>query len=109
MGDKGSALGRFFYKLVNGNRFWANALTRGTIGLGIGLSLLSIPILIGNWLISVLGVLGIIATQAFISWRNLGGFKFKLFGKEIELTWVDILNYAIIGVCIFAIITYKIL
>jgi len=36
--DDGSALGAFMYNLVGGNTFWADILTRGTIGLVMGIS-----------------------------------------------------------------------
>jgi hypothetical protein len=111
--DSGSDIGRFFTLLFRqwfdrqkAHRF-ADYLTRGAVGLAISTSLLSVSLLIGNWLIYTLGSLGIIISQALISWRGLGSKKIKLFGKEVELCISDIVNYAIIGFCVFAIITYN--
>ncbi len=38
--DKGSTLGRFFYKLTDGNIFWTNFFTRGLIYCGISSSII---------------------------------------------------------------------
>ena len=46
--DDGSFLGRFFYHLFNKSELYANIFTRGTIGLLISLSMLSVPILKGT-------------------------------------------------------------
>jgi len=80
--DVGSLLGRFYYKLFNQNHKLADIFTRGTIGLLITFSLISIPIINHNWLVYGLGSLGIILTQSLISWRGFG--TFKLFGKELS-------------------------
>lgn len=96
--DKGSALGRFFYKLFKGNHILADIFTRGTCGLLIALSLLSLPIIKGNWIIYGIGSLGIILTNALLSWRNLG--TFKLFGKE--LSWVEFATWGLIS--LFAVV-----
>jgi len=94
--DTGSTLGKFFYNLFNGNHFLADIFTRGTIGLIIGISLISIPIIKKNWSIYGWCCLGIILTNALISWRNLGGYY--LFGKFLiwseTLTWVLITLFA---------------
>ena len=107
--DIGSTLGRFWYKKFNGNHRLADYFTRGTVGLTMGLSMLSVPILKGNWIVYGLGTLGIITTQALISWRGWGSFKQIIFGKEVEFLWSDLTNYATIGLCIYAMITFKIL
>lgn len=112
--DSGSTIGRFWtllfrkvFKDRNKAHRGADYLTRGTVGLIMSISLISIPILIGNWFIYILGSLGIILSQAFVSWRGWGSKKIKVFGKEVELCYSDIYNYAIIGFCIFAIIIYR--
>jgi hypothetical protein len=96
--DKGSALGRFYYKLFKGNHVLADIFTRGTVGVLIALSLISIPILKDNWIIYGVCSLGIILTNALLSWRNLG--TFKLFGKE--LSWVEFATWGLIT--LFAVI-----
>jgi hypothetical protein len=91
-GDKGSFLGRFYLKLFKSNHKWADIATRGTIGLLIALSLLSLPLIKGNWIVYGIGSLGIILTNALLSWRNLG--TFKLFGKE--LSWIEFATWGLI-------------
>jgi hypothetical protein len=101
--DSGSWLGRFYYNLFHQNHFLADIFTRGTIGLFIGLSLLSIPIIKKNWFVYFLGVLCIILTNAFISWRNFGFYH--LFGKE--LSWVETITWGIITLLVVLIIKLK--
>ena len=91
--DDGSALGKFWYKLFKGNKLWTNILTRGTIGFIVGLSLIWIPIIKGNWITYLLGWQAIKIAYAFISWRDMGGYWFK--GKY--LLWVDSIVYGTIG------------
>jgi hypothetical protein len=101
-GDKGSFLGRFYYKLFKGNHKLADIATRGTIGKLIALSLISIPIINHNWL--VYGICGeaIVLTNALISWRNFG--TYKLGGKELSvvetITWGLITLFAILIIII---------
>jgi hypothetical protein len=90
--DAGSFLGRFWMKVFHRNKLLANIFTRGTIGILIALSLLSIPILKHNWISYIILSLGIILVQALISWRGFG--TFKLFGKE--LSWVEFINWGLI-------------
>jgi len=91
-GDNGSALGRFYYNLFHQNHHLADIFTRGTIGLLIGLSLISIPLIKKNWLAYILCSLGICMVNAFISWRGFG--TFKLFNKE--LSWVEFITFGLI-------------
>lgn len=100
--DNGSSLGRFFYNLFNKNKLLANIFTRGTIGLFIGITLLSIPIIKHNWLIYFLGILGIILINGSISWQNLGSYK--LFGKQ--LIWSETLTWGLITLCAILIIIF---
>jgi len=90
--DKGSKLGAFFYNLFNHNESLANVFTRGTIGVLIALSLISIPILKKNWLVYILCSLGICMINALMSWRNFGSYK--LFGKT--LNWVETIVWGLI-------------
>ena len=87
--DEGSIIGRFFYFISNKNAILANIFTRTIVGVAICLSVLSIPIIKGNW--AIYGVISalIIAIFAIISWRNLGTFDFR--GKT--LSWVEFWTY----------------
>jgi len=93
--DSGSALGRFYYKLFKNNHLLADLATRGTIGKLIALSLVSIPIIKGNWITYLLGSLGIVLINSLISWRNFG--TYKLFNKE--LSWVETITWGLITLC----------
>jgi len=96
--DTGSALGRYFYILFKGNHYLADFCARGTIGILISLSLISIPVIRYNWVIYGLCSLGIILTNSFISWRNLG--EFKLLGKEISLAETIVWGLIVLFSCI---------
>lgn len=74
---RGSKIGIFFFNLFNGNHLLADIFTRGTVCLVIMLSLLVVPILIGNWLTYGLVVLTNLIIYTTLSWRGLGMFKFK--------------------------------
>ena len=101
--DKGSALARFWAKIINYDRFSAydvdvnslylNMLTRGTIGLLISLSLISIPIIKHNWEQYCICSLVIILTELLISWQDYG--TYHLFNKE--LSWTETLTYGLIS------------
>lgn len=96
--DDGSALGRFWYRLfsfldMTRRNFFTNVFTRGTIGFMVGLSLIWIPIIKGNWITYILGCQAIKMAYALLSWRDLGGFWFK--GKH--LLWVDVIVYGTVG------------
>lgn len=90
--DKGSFLGRFYYKLFKGNHKLTDIVTRGTIALIIGVSLISIPLIKHNWLIYGLCSLGIILTNSIISWRNLG--QYALYKKQ--LNWSETITWGLI-------------
>jgi hypothetical protein len=91
-GDSGSFLGSFYASLFGQNSIWTNMLTRGTIGVFISLTLISIPIIKKNWLIYLLCGLGICIVNALISWRNFGSYH--LFGKK--LSWVETITWGLI-------------
>ena len=96
--NSGSTLGRFYYKLFKGNHLLADLATRGTIGKLIALSLVSIPIIKGNWITYLLGSLGIVLINSLISWRNLKSFT--LFSKTLSvsetLTWTLITLFSVL-------------
>lgn len=73
--------------------FLCNITTRGTIGLLVGLSLFSIPIIKGNWLIYLIGCLSIILGYGLLSWRDLGVIKMG----DYYLLKSDLITYGIIG------------
>lgn len=100
--DRGSFLGRFYYNLFNQNHNLADRATRGTIGLLIGLSLISIPIIKHNWIIYLINSLCIILVQFELSWRNLGSYK--IFKKE--LSWVETITWGLITLFSIIIIYY---
>jgi len=105
--DEGSSLGKFWYYLVLKRGYkatkaylLASICTRVTIGLLICLSLISIPILKGNWLIYSLCSLGITIVWGALSWRDLGIFKF--FKKN--LTWSEFITYSIMSLLVWRMI-----
>lgn len=91
--DEGSALGRFWYKISHQNDLLANIFTRATIGFMVGLSLIWIPIIKGNWLTYLICFQAIKITYGSISWRDLGGYWIK--GKYLLM--VDTIIYGMIG------------
>lgn len=90
--DEGSFLGRFYYKLFNDETL-SNIGVRGTIGLLLGISLLSIPILTGIWIKWIIGTFGIILEN--IIFGPMKGI-YKLFGKELLLS--ETLVYLTLGI-----------
>jgi len=90
--DEGSALGRFWFNLFKKNEILANIFTRGTIGLLIGLSLISVSIINQSWLFYGIGCIGIILTNSLISWQNWG--QYTLFNRK--LNWSDTVNWGVI-------------
>lgn len=104
-GDEGSTIGRFWYNIFNRkegthNTIGANILTRGTIGLCICVSLLSIPYIISNWVSYFLGVILIMFGYTTVSWRDLGRIKL---GKY-DLCNSDNINYGLMGYAIYLMI-----
>lgn len=105
LGDEGSFIGRFFYKLFKQSELWANVCTRGTVGLLISFSMLSIPILKGTWISFLIGSTIIIGIWSAVSWRGFGETRISLFGKEVALLNVDLTTYAVTS-CGFLIIIH---
>lgn len=96
--DKGSALGRFWYNLfsfadMTRRKFFTNVFTRGTVGFMVGLSLICIPIIKGNWITYILCCQTIKMAYGLLSWRDMGGIWVK--GKYLLM--VDIITYGTIG------------
>lgn len=79
--DKGSFIGKIYYKLTKSNHYLTNLLTRGTIGLLVSLSLIVIPIIKGNWLVYIISSLIIVGVYTTLSWRDLGMFEWR--GKKL--------------------------
>ena len=100
-GDKGSDIGRFFFKLCKQNYKYADILTRGTIALLTSATLIIIPILRENWApywaaaFIIFGMDILFGGDAFI--KSEGTFKVKLFGKEIELGVEEVIRYGVLG------------
>jgi hypothetical protein len=101
--DEGSALGRFWYKIFKGNHLLADVFTRGTIGVLIALSMISVPIINKNWVIYGLCSLGIILVQTLISWRGIG--EFILFNKK--LSKIEFFTWGLITLCAILIISIR--
>ena len=104
--DEGSVLGRFYYRLFKENHLLADIFTRGTIGIIQSISLISLPILKGNWFVYFICSLGIILGQAITSWRSWGVQLLKMGNKTYHLLWSDIVNYSIMGTMIYLIIKF---
>ena len=99
-GDKGSGLGRFWYKLTMRNHLLSDILTRGTVAIALSCSLLSIPIITKEWYNFLIGSLLIILINSTLSYQNWG--RFSLFGTK--LCWSDFINYGLISFIVFWII-----
>jgi hypothetical protein len=103
-GDKGSFLGKFWFNILNvwnkpKRRTYADILTRATVGLGIAISFLVIPILKWNWLAYLLGSIGIILVWALVSHRGFGVVSIKLFNKQYNFLKVDFVTYGVTAIC----------
>ncbi len=100
--DTGSALGRFWYRLFKRNVMYANVFTRGTIGIVISISVISIPIIYENWIVYLLCSGVIILTEALVSWRDFGYVLIKWKNKVIKkLLWVDFILYCVVAISVY--------
>jgi hypothetical protein len=113
--DSGSDIGRFwtllfrkYYGILKAHRI-ADYFTRGTVAFCKSLFFISVPILRGNWICYGVGALGIILSNVLFSWRGWGSFKMKVFNKEVEFLWSDIVNYTIEGLCFYIMSFWKFL
>ena len=90
--DKGSKLGKLAFDFCK-DRTLANILVRATITNLAILSLISIPIIKGNWQqYYYIGQLYVLL-MSLISWRDLG--TYKLF--SMKLLWVDTIVYFLLA------------
>ncbi len=90
--DSGSTIGRFFWNLVNKNHRLADILTRGSVGIGMCLSGLVLPIFKENWLMYIIGCLFIMIGQTVFSYRGWG--EIKVGSKKLLVS--DLINYGLI-------------
>jgi hypothetical protein len=90
--DAGSTLGRFWYKIFNYDHHLADIFTRGTIGFGMCLTGLIIPLLKLNWTMYAIGCLFIMIGQTVFSYRGWG--EVKIGNKKLLVS--DLINYALI-------------
>ena len=91
--DRGSWLGRIFYKLCQGNIFWTNSWTRNIIADLIGLTILPIGLVRHNYIALAIGCYLIKFIFATLSWRDLG--EFNLGNKR--LLWSEFISYTAVG------------
>lgn len=90
--EKPSTLGKFWSKFTDNERT-LNVLIRGTKAVIVSISLLSVPILTGKWILYALGVVGVLATY-IISWGLIKGIKSIKFSKY-EIVPNDIIGYTL--------------
>ncbi|MFA5048599.1 MAG: hypothetical protein WC516_06265 [Patescibacteria group bacterium] len=91
-----SCLGIFYNKLFPNRPVVQDCLIRGTVGLLMCVSLLSIPCILNNWVSYFLGCFIIMLGYTIVSWRSLGNL---IMGKY-ELCYSDVINYGLIGTAI---------
>jgi hypothetical protein len=95
-----SDLGMFYYKLFPNKPVLQDILIRSTVGIALCVSLLSIPILLRNWVSYLLGAILIMSGYSIVSWRPLGTIEIGRY----EFCYSDFVNYGLIGVAINLII-----
>ena len=93
--EKVSFLGNLAHKLFPQSPVLQDVMIRGIVGLALSLSIISIPILTGNWLSYFLGSIIILLVWAVNSWQGYGEIPIKLFGKTYNLLKVDLITYAV--------------
>jgi hypothetical protein len=94
--DKGSVLGRFWYKITNKNHSLSDIFTRGTIGITEIIILTTIPLLYKNWIPYIVSSAIILLANICVSWRNLGCVT--MFNRK--LLWSEIMLYGFISLAI---------
>jgi hypothetical protein len=88
--DKGSALGKFFYKLCKQKEVLANLLTRGWLGVLKSLVVISVPVLKHNWITyAITTFVCVLVNVLFGGGTIIKVGTFKLFGKQ--LNWEEII------------------
>lgn len=98
--DKPSKLGEFYYKLFPKSETIQNVLIRGTIAILFCISMLSVPMILQNWISYFLGIIIIMLSYTIISWRPLGTIKMG----QYELCNADVIHYGLIGYGVYVII-----
>lgn len=93
--DKGSVLGRFWYRVCSQHHLSADILTRTTIGLVYALILALIALFRGNWAIYAWTgpVIVIILGITPFTWNKLG--TYKLLG--LDLLWGETVIYSMVS------------
>jgi hypothetical protein len=91
--DKPSIIGNFFYNPCHHNLFWTNIFTRGTIGLLVCASLISLPIINHNWKMYLMACGMILWAYVRISWEDMGVYKFF----KWQLLWSETIVYSVIA------------
>jgi len=92
IGDRGSFLGRLWYKIINENNNWVEEANtklvrigvRGTIGLMEMFVFIWVMIIKHNWIIYLICALGIIFANVIIGGYNLGSKSFKFLKKDLS-------------------------
>ena len=101
--DPGSPIGAFWYKVFGGNEAFANAFTRATIGVFLGLSVIVVPLLTGSWW-PVYGVAFMLLVFNQVLWTvfitGLGQFSFM--GKN--LLWEEFFIYSCNAVIVMSMV-----
>lgn len=104
--DKGSVLGRFFFKIFKGNLFLTNVFTRGILAFVNCLFLISKPIIKGSWSVYILCSIVITGTFAFVQWRNFGTYELRLRDRIVYCCKSDIICYGVLGLFGFLILFF---
>lgn len=114
-GDSGSMIGRFwtmlfrkYTSIIKAHRL-ANYFTRSTVSIVKCITLLSIPLLKGNWICYGIGALGILLINALVSWRPLKSYTYTIFGKKVHFLLSDIITFTVEGLCYYIMIFWSIL
>jgi hypothetical protein len=100
---KPSALGAFWYKIWKGNLKLTNIFTRMTVGITECITMITIAILTGNWLLYCIASLFIIANHITFGAIVTGEGTYTLFGKTLlkEESYLHGGNTLILGFLMF--------
>lgn len=90
--DGGSTLGKFWYKVTEGNHRLTDILTRGTVGLGMCLTGAIVPAITQEWIFYFIGCILIMVGQTVLSYRDFG--TMEIFGDKVLKS--DVYNYGLI-------------
>lgn len=86
--EKASSLGRFFFKLTNDVDV-SNILVRFSKGVMKAIACLCLPLVMGNWLVYIIGIISIITVNILFGGDAIvkGEGEFDLFG--IQMLWEE--------------------